>query len=321
MKIRPSILGFISVVVLLLALLLWHQKKNPTEIALTTSVKTNVASTTIPIPSKSMVKPIQTNMSVPAASIVPPSSQNHKWEQMQPGLALNDQPIVFYGKVEDQFGDAVANATVTFSIGARNGHESTEKRGQVTTDGNGFFTITGYKGYDLGVMPEKAGYVLATTGTLFKYSHLERHPYVSDPNNPTAIRMWKLQGGEHLISFNFETYVQVDGTSATYDLKTGRRVESGGDLTIRITSSVNPSVAVGYDWQASIQMVAGGIIQDSSGLGLQKMFQAPDSGYAPEFDLSFKKGTQSWTPRYNTDFYFTSQGDKYYGKMWLEQIK
>jgi protocatechuate 3,4-dioxygenase beta subunit len=327
MKIRPSIFGFAVIVFILIALLLWYEKKKSVETSSATSSETNAAPSTATAPNQSVNQPvintpIQTNapMLKPVTN-APPAPSQSKWEQLQPILATqNDIPIDFYGRVEDQFGNAVADATVNFSIGVYNGYESTEKRGQVITDGNGFFTITGYNGQNLGVMPEKAGYTLATTGTLFKYSHLESHPYVSDQNNPTVIKMWKLQGAEHLVSFNIQMYIPVDGTPIEFNLQTGKQVQSSGDLIISVRSSLKPSVQEGYDWQASIQMADGGIIQDSSGLGLEKMFQAPDSGYAPEYNVSFQKGTQSWTSRFNDGFYFTSLGGKLYGKFALSII-
>ena len=325
MKIRPSIFLFITTVAVLIALLLWYEKKKSLETSPTVSVETNTPSAAI-APSQSVSQSvinarIQTNAPmlkpVTNASSSPPQS---KWEQLQPILATqNDMPIVFYGKVEDQFNDAVANATVTFGVRIYNGYESTVKSGEVTSDANGLFTISGYKGESLGLGVKKEGYALLSMNGSGIYSKLwpeiqRAHPA---PNNPTVIKMWKLQGAEHLVSFNIKTYIPVDGTPIKFNLQTGQQVQNGADLTISIKSSLKPSVQEGYDWQASIQMADGGIIQDSNGLGLEKMFQAPNSGYVSEFDLSFQKSTQSWTPRFNDGFYFTSQGGKRYGKFAL----
>jgi hypothetical protein len=74
----------------------------------------------------------------------------------------NDTPIVFYGKLEDQFGKPVVNAAVDFSIQFNNGREEGTKRGRVMSDANGLFTISGYKGENLSAAPKKDGYALAS---------------------------------------------------------------------------------------------------------------------------------------------------------------
>lgn len=167
-------------------------------------------------------------------------------------------------------------------------------------------------------MPQKAGYTLASTGTLFKYSHLEDHPYVSDANNPTVIKMWKLQGAERLIHFQTEIRVPLNGVPTALDLQTGKQVESGGDIIISVKSSPVPSIREEYDWQISIQAVDGGLISCSD--DFEQMFQAPDSGYESKFDINYQKGIQSWTSRFIDNFYFASRNMSFYGKLGIEVI-
>jgi len=324
MKIRPSVILLVVITAMLIVWLFWSGRERQVSIPQANSTKiTSLAQPTVTapnLPSPSTL--VHTNMPVAHLakgadlSETPPLSKAERATGIL--SAYNDVPIDFYGKLEDQFSNAVSDATVNFGVRIINGYEATVTNGQAVSDANGFFTITGYHGQDLSVVPQKAGYVLTIASTLFKYSHMEDRPFASDPDNPIVIKMWKLQGAEHLISFRIEKYIPVDGTPVSLDLQTGQQVASGGDLTIRLQSVTKPSVRAEYDWQVSMQMVDGGIIQDSSGLGLQKMFQAPDSGYEPEFDLSFQKNTRQWTPRFNDDFYFTSQGSKCYGKLWLE---
>jgi hypothetical protein len=324
MKIRLSILVFFAIVVVLIALLLWHKKKNPAEVSLVTSVKTNVAPTTMSISSQPVNMPVQTNASVPilVTNVITSSFQNHKWEQMQPGLELNDQPIVFYGKVEDQFNNVIAGAIVNFGVRIHNSYESTVKSGEVISDTDGLFTISGYKGQELGIGVQKTGYVFVSMSGSGIYSKLwpenqRAHP---DPNNPTVIKMYKLQGAQQLVNFSIKTHIPIDGTPIRFDLKNSQQVQTGGDLIVSIKSSPEPNFQTGYDWQASIQVVNGGIIQDSDSLGFEKMFQAPDSGYLSEFDLSFQKGTQQWTSRFIGEFYFTTQNNQNYGKISISVI-
>lgn len=130
---------------------------------------------------------------------------------MLEGLStFNDVPIIFYGKVEDQFSNSVAEATVNFGVRVYNGYESGVKYGQATSDANGLFTISGYKGESLGIGVKKSGYVWVSMNGSGVYSHLwpeekRAHP---DQNNPTVIKMWKLQGAEPLgdISREYKTH-------------------------------------------------------------------------------------------------------------------
>src|SRR6202034_1935210 len=99
-----------------------------------------------------------------------PTPSQDKGEQMKKGLAeLNDVPIAFYGRLEDQFGSAVFGAQITANLRIYNGVQSTVEHLATVSDGNGMFQIHGGKGESLGIMPKKEGYVLATTSTYFKY--------------------------------------------------------------------------------------------------------------------------------------------------------
>jgi len=323
MKIRSSVLIFCIITILVIIFVIWFGKRQnqfPTQsIGKPVIAQTNVSAGITQMMANQTV-PIITNGAIVSTNRhrVPPPRQD-RVEILKTLLQANDADIVFYGRLEDQFGNSVAGANVNFSIGHEDLSGAGEKRGQTTSDSNGFFTISGYKGADLGIMPAKAGYTLATTSTYFKYSHLNVQYFVPDANNPTVIKMWKLQGAGHLISFNIQTYIPVDNIPVALDLQTGQQVKSGGDIVVRIQSSTKPSVREEYDWQVAIQMAAGGIIE-SNGLGLQKMFEAPESGYEPEFDLSFQKGTQQWTSRLIDGFYFTSRSGQSYGKMAISII-
>lgn len=232
----------------------------------------------------------------------------------------NDVPIVFYGRLEDQFGVAVAGATVNFSVRVYNGYESTVNRGQVVSDGTGGFTISGYKGESLSRLsldPEKHGYALSSVGTLFKYSRLEESPFESEVGNPTVIRMWKLQGAEHLIRFDIQTDIPIDGTPIAFDLETGRRVQTGGDVSVSIQSSTAPNIREGYDWRFTLRPVNGGVIENS-GVGFEKTFQAPETGYKLEYVMDYQKGTPTWSAAFSGGFLVMSRNAKCYAKCTLQ---
>src|ERR1700722_15142867 len=96
-----------------------------------------------------------------------------KAQQAKEGLAaLNDEDVVFFGKVTDQFGSPVGSASVSGVIQVNNGVREGTDRLSLTTDSEGIFIVSGHKGKNLGITVKKTGYVMATTNTSFVYSRL-----------------------------------------------------------------------------------------------------------------------------------------------------
>jgi hypothetical protein len=317
MKIRGSIIWFVAIAAVLIALVLWYGKKQPVAIPLTTSAETNVAPPVATAPSQPASVPVHTNVPImetaKGTDLSQPSPEG-KVERAQGLLSdYNDIPIVFYGRVEDQFTNAVADATVSFNVRVMNGQESTVNRGQVMTDGNGFFTISGYTGQDLGLVPQKPGYVLATTSTFFKYSHLEEHPYVSDPNNPTIIKMWKLQSAEPLVGIDKTYKLPYTAAPINFDLLTGQIVPSGGDIQITVNRPVgvisgrNPQ-----NWSIQIKVIDGGFIVTSWG-DAQTTYSAPESGYEPSGTFENNNGIDTLDQM----FFVQSRNGQVYSKVHL----
>jgi hypothetical protein len=318
MKIRRSIFWFIVVVAALIALVLWHGKEQPVETPPTASVEANVAPPTTIAPSLPVSAPVQTT--VPTAGTVagtnavqtlPPS----KWAQMQQVLsAYNDEPIAFYGRLEDQFGNPVTGAQIAASIRIENGVQHTVERFSVTSDANGFFTISGYKGQDLGVVPEKAGYTLASTSTLFTYSHISQGYYVPDQNNPTVIKMWKLQGAEPLVSISQRYKLPYTSAPLNFDLLAGKIVPSGGDISIVVNRPAGDvSERTMQDWSVQVEAVNGGLM-DSGGQE-RVTYAAPDSGYEPSETFTMSTSTHSWRGAFDQGFFVESRNGQVYSKV------
>jgi hypothetical protein len=267
--------------------------------------------------------PMDTNHAFPSSSSstsVPQSLWKTTAEQTREGLAVfNDAPIVFYGKVEDQFGAPLGNTRVTFSIQVYNGTESGVKNGEVIADANGFFTISGYKGERLSVKPQKAGYVIASLncGGIYSTMYPEEQRAHPDPSNPVVIKMWKLQGAEPLMNISKEYKIHYTGEPIFIDLIAGKIVPSGGDLKITVSrpegevSEHNPQ-----DWSLKIEAVDGGLIDS---IGQDRItYEAPEGGYKPSYTFFFS--TQSpykWHGGFNNGFFVKSRKDNIYGKIGL----
>jgi len=277
MKIRPSIFLFIVIVVVLIALVLRHGVKKPVETPPAAAVETNTVSpaataSSAPVHMNTPPAQLATNASMP-------STQN-KGEKMKEGLAeMNDVPIVFYGRLADQLGGPVVGAQIAASVRIYNGVQSTVEHLAAVSDGNGFFQIQGGKGESLGVVPTKEGYILAATNTYFKYSYMYPDRFSPDPNNPTVIKMWKLQGAEPLVDIGKEYKLPFTSAPIFFDLVAGKIVPTGGDLKITVNrpagevSEHNPQ-----DWGFEIEAVDGGLIE-TSGKESAITFAAPENGY------------------------------------------
>lgn len=327
MRIRPSVAWLIIIVAALTLLVIWlGRKRNETP-----SVSSEQTSAVVrpvaenapaqsPQPGPPASPPVQASMppaNVPADTNTAAPLPGSKAERMREVLSsYNDESIVFYGKLEDQFGSPVASAVIDFNVRVNNGVQSTTERGQVTSDAGGLFTISGYKGADLRVVPQKAGYAIASTNRFANYSRLfpeeERaHP---DPSNPVVIKMWKLQGAQPLVGLGHKYKLPYSNAPIYFDLLAGKVVSAGGDL--KITVGRAPGVMSGanrLDWSVRIEPVGGGLL-DSTGLE-ETTYWAPTEGYQPAITIAFS--TNAWNGGFNRGFFVTSRGGQVYSKLGL----
>jgi len=318
MKIRPSFFLFIIVAAVLIALVLWYGKKQSVAMLPTTSVETNVAPSAANAPAMPVSLPLHANIlpaQIATNTTVPP---HDKGEQIKEGLAaLNDVPIAFYGRLEDQFGNAVSAAQIAASVRIYNGVQSTVEHLTTMSDGNGFFQINGGKGESLGVMPKKEGYVLAMTGTEFKYSYMYNGHFTPDPNNPTVIKMWKLQGAEPLVDIDKTYKLHYTDVPINFDLVAGEIVSTGGDIQIIVKRSLgivsehNPQ-----DWSVQVETVDGGLIETTVGEA-RITYAAPEDGYQPSATFVMSTAANSWHGGFDQMFYIESRGGKVYSKVRL----
>src|ERR1017187_3274446 len=110
MKINRSIIWLMVIVAVVIALVLWHRKKPSVEappiLVETNGVASPASASGQPAGSVVTDAPVSVTVSNTSVSAMP-----DKGAQIKEGLAkLNDVGIVFYGRLEDQHGNAVANA-------------------------------------------------------------------------------------------------------------------------------------------------------------------------------------------------------------------
>jgi len=311
-----------------MVLVVWLGGK-PTETPSPIMAATNVVpqpSTARAIAATSQPKSAAIPTTAPAARVAPgaPTStppSRTKAEQMKEGLGeLNDEDIVFYGKVLDQFGSPVGNAKVAGSVQVNNGTREGVDKCSLVTDGNGLFTISGYKGKTLGIWITKNGYVMATTKTSFVYSHLwpEAEQHNPDPNNPVVIKMRKLQGAEPLVGIGKEYRLPFTGAPLFFDLLTGKVSDSGGDLQVVITrapgsiSKQNPG-----DWSIEFKPVSGGIME-SDDATYRVSYEAPADGYQNSDLVQMNHDNPAWFDNIQRVFFLTSRNGQVYSKFYMD---
>ena len=124
MKIRPSVFCFIIIVVLLIALVLWRERKPKFAEMPPRAVETNTVLPAIAAKNAPVNVPAHSNApdthSINTSILAPPVKS--KEQQMREDLAkFNDQEIFFRGLVVDQFNAPITGATVSGIIQVNNG--------------------------------------------------------------------------------------------------------------------------------------------------------------------------------------------------------
>jgi hypothetical protein len=320
MKIRGSILGFVVVAAVLIALILWFGRKPTAETPPVVSSETNAAPTTPPAANAPVFNNASTaavaSASAPTAATEPQSQlPQDKVAIIKEVLQANDANIEFYGRLEDQSGSAVFDAEINFSIPYENADSRGIHRGQVMSDNNGVFTISGYKGANLVITPQKKGYALAMTGTSFRYSQLQPGYFVPDANNPVVIKMWKLQGAEPLLSINQRYKFQYTATPINFDLLAGKIVPVGGDIQIVVSrSSGVVSGRTRQGWGVQVAAVDGGLMGADGQEGIT--FEAPENGYQPSTSLTMSTNAPyKWFGGVDQTYFLESRNAQVYSKV------
>jgi hypothetical protein len=323
MKIRRSIFGFVTVCAVFIALLVWFGRK-PLETSGPTGDELNGSpGATASVSTKARqqaIAPTHSNSPVTTAtSSRPPPIElfKNKADQMKEGLAeFNDEDVVLFGKVIDQFGASVTDATVVGSIQVNNGTRIGSDKISITTDSNGMFTVSGYKGKALGIWVTKKGYVMATSHTSFIYSHLwsEAERYNPDPSDPAIIKMWKLQGAERLTSIDQRYKFHFTDASVNIDVITGKIVPAGGDIKITLSRAPGEvSERTLQDWGVRIEAVDGGLIESIG--DARFVYELPDGGYQASYGYIMSTNTHNWQGALQQMFYLQARNGQVFSKL------
>lgn len=316
MKKRTAILVLLIALLVFLAWLLWSRgvAKPVAEAKPTDSLSPTANTTPSTAPATQAANPATSGTSAVKPAL---SAQLHEI------MSSANRPISFFGKVIDQDDNPIPGVKVTLQIRYMKavgpvGIGDTFSESALTTGADGQFSLTGAKGSLLGLKAlQKDGYEpspKAFNGTYWYWR--DKDPYRPDPNHPEIFRMWKKAGAEKLVDYEKMTRIPYDGTPVTFDLLTGDKVQSGGDL--RITLERNPhQITYGqrnYEWTLTVEAVDGGVIESND----EQMYRAPAEGYQPKLVLHMPADGQKWTDERSLALYLKSRGGKHYGRVKLD---
>jgi hypothetical protein len=296
MQIRPSILlGVLGILAASLALILWFSKQAGTTAAPLSETPQSVADT--------LERPVG-----PHAVRAP---------QPEPRSLENDGPIVFYGKLEDQFAQPVDEAEVIVTMTFHDGGARGTTRLSTRSDAQGRFKVEAGIGESVELLPRKAGYALASTNNVEFYAHLKSEP--ANPNNPIVLKMWKLQGAEPLATFSGRYELKADGTPMYFDFVTQTIVPTNGDIKFAIVREPGVgSPGERPDWGVEIEGVEGGLMAVTAG-DWGTTFWAPVDGYQPKQVLRPSSSEpHQWSDTVSGSFFVQTRDGGVYTKLSLK---
>lgn len=231
---------------------------------------------------------------------------------------INNPPIVFYGKLEDESGNPLKNVTVNFSIHFSGFIEDTIKTNHVVSDANGLFEILGYNGERLSVIPMKKGYALASLngGGVYSLFYPEGERIHPNPDNPVVIEMRKLQVAEPLMSINQRYRLHYTNAPIYFDLLAGKIVPDGGDLKITVQRPQGLVSGLTHpDWSVHIESVDGGLLKTSAAEA-SVTYAAPAAGYRPDVVFIFSTNAPyRWSEYFEQEFFVVCRSGKIHAKL------
>jgi hypothetical protein len=240
-----------------------------------------------------------------------PDDQAEADEYQQVMDAQNKNSINVYGKVVDQNGLPLAGVKVhgAVQISLSPVSERAEMH-ETQTDGQGLFTFTGLHGTRFGLGLEKIGYEYNT-----KLYTTWWNDYKPDPAHPMVFVMYKLQGAEPMVHAKIHDYIPCDGTEINYDLQTGKRVATGGDLIVKFTRNpVQIHIGKPFEWILVMTVPGtGGLIEINDSYP----YEAPADGYQKTITITTGPNPSQYLGSLSKTYYYKSSDNKY-GRIIIE---
>jgi len=316
---KPRFLIFISIIVLLIAaLLFWrHSIQPPASVKQPTAA---VRPTNAPIIGTNGGTPTAAQASVPqppksSPEISPLTNRLITPEKWREYIESHNLPVDFYGLVIDQNSNPIPG--VKIKSGVRHWTMPAPEVGsagtttiplEAITGADGRFELTGASGDGFGVLLFKDGYEAESEKNGYgagSYSYA----------NPVIFKMWSTNIHEQLITGNRSFDIVPDGRPYLIDLTAGIISETGtGDLKVWVKRPEQITFGQRYDWSSEVDVINGGL-QAASG---DAMWMAPSNGYVPSFQFEQTVGSGWGDSTGERQFYIRLNNGKEYGRISIE---
>jgi len=301
-RVRITVIGCLLVAVILIWLWLGGSHKF---IDTQRDVTSSVASTAPP----PQGPPPQGKSSITAKKQVPRNAQHdelHRKETVSKIVSALATAITFYGRVIDQNGDPVVNATIYYT--ALDKFDQSGSKYQGESNANGDFSISGIRGAALNVGVRKDGYypILDRSNASFAYGIGPDSTRKGPPtaNEPAVFVLQKRGISEPLIrAEGGQIDVPRTGEPLTIDLATGR--PGRGDL--RIETWVGDSSQRRFDWRYRLSVPGGGLAERKG----QFDFEAPSVGYQPFVEVNMPASSEQWSSDVPKQYFAILPSGKY----------
>lgn len=255
-----------------------------------------------------VVSPIDVSNNVQSAEAINTTSAPVQIMEKTPQQIIaekNSRSQDFYGKAVDQYGQPVPDAEVSGALIIETDEGFNTEPHTTKTDLDGLFEFTGLHGADLNVKIKKDGYKLGDRGE----GRQGAIGGISNPNNRAIFTMWKIHGAEPLVGSTIEAAVPYDGTSAVFDMATGKE-SSNGDLKVtlsRFPQQLKRGLVHPYDWRFKIELLNGGLLEERD----PYPYWAPDNGYQPSFEFEINSNSIPWMNQSEENFYIKNTQGQY----------
>lgn len=214
-------------------------------------------------------------------------------------------PINFWGKVIDERGNPVPDATISYTAMDKPLEQIIRDQGTRYTgksDADGLFSITDIKGGSLYVGVSKDGYYrIKKSGYTIGYGIPNEHKPPS-PNEPAIFVLRKMGETEPLKAFSSGGIrVPKDGQPIEVSLTQGRVMPAGqGDIQIEVWTQDQQRDAQGYyPWRCKISVPGGGLIERNDNFD----FIAPAEGYEPTVEISMNQAADRWQKGFDGQYF------------------
>jgi hypothetical protein len=260
------------------------------------------------------------NVATPASSLAPqqdpnaPTTHEPDRKQQDAFLAVFLKPFSFIGRIVDDNGLPVSDATAEWRANNNPNPYGTGATGKATTDSKGMFSVNSH-GMSLFVKVWKRGFYEVPTdskgirGSSGGFSNAEIRGNTDSPmgtESSPAVFVLRKKGESVALIHASERPVKVpkDGAPVEIALENGKPVPPGqGDLRIECWTEDQVRDAQGnYPWHCRVSVPGGGLAKREG----EFLFEAPPEGYQRQDDMT--PPDERWSAKAERSYFVKTAG-------------